>query len=932
MVGCHFAATRDKIIVGRDRELNYLGDFLDGSVSHESTMLLSGGVGIGKTTLLDHTVALARDRGMSVVRSAELKSTDESPYSGLRKLLTPLRADTADAPERDRQVVDVALGYQDGQPAAARRVASAVVSVLRHVRAGRNLLVAIDDLHWMDRLSYQSLRLIGSRLTGTGIRMLGVTRPQAGAPDRIGFPVRDIQPLDETASRALLDQRFPSLSAQVRARILADARGNPLALTELPLALSTAQWKTVQELPRVLPLTERLQAVYGPRLSSLPSATRELLLAAALQETGELNVLKEFVGRDLEAALRGAEDAQLVEVDPTGTRMVFQHPLVRATVVVFASPSQRREMHRRLADALVERPELRAFHLSESELTANSVTARLVHDSAVWSMRRGVSATAVHLMTRSAGLSTDPRLRARRLGYAAAISAEMAGDLDVAAGLIRDARTIDPDFEGTLSAAVAAATVLLNGHGDVETGYRLLVTALESRDPADDDSGTLLQVALWTLARACWVGGRAESWAALRRLAARYRERLTEFDIAAWTVAADPAHADAADLAVIDREIGTSRTENDLVKIVRLAEAGSLVDRIGDLRADLWRVVDSGRNGQSTTLAIRALTHLCEDALARGRWADVDILGGEVQRLCADNRLRACSWGAQGSIAAVAALRGDGAKTRAVTRQMVTWAAPRDARVVLHFATRARMLEALGAADFEAAYQYAAEIGLPDPRGPSSTEQMLISLDLVDAATHTNRFREAEAQVRAIEASRMPSLSARLALHAAAAAALVAPRDEAGARFERALSLPGVSRWPHDRARVQLAYGEHLRRVRAIGDAQRQLRWALNTFRDLGATPWASRAEEELRAAGDRGIVAEPDDSMLTAQELKIVRLAASGLTNKQIGERLYLSPRTIGNHLYRAFPKLGIASRSSLRDALNLHRLDKSDDTAAEA
>jgi DNA-binding CsgD family transcriptional regulator len=250
---------------------------------------------------------------------------------------------------------------------------------------------------------------------------------------------------------------------------------------------------------------------------------------------------------------------------------------------------------------------------------------------------------------------------------------------------------------------------------------------------------------------------------------------------------------------------------------------------------------------------------------------------------------------------------------------MVAWAVPRDARAILLLAAHARMLEALGAADFEVAYQYAAQVGVPDLAKPTSIEEVQMSFDVVYATVHTERYREAEMRVRAMQASEMPSLSPRLALHTAAAAALVAPRTKAGRSYEYALSLPGVGRWPYDRARLQLAYGEHLRRVRATNDARRHLRTALTTFQDLGALPWATRAKAELRAAGDRDPAGEPEESAaLTPQELAIIRLAADGLTNKQIGQRLFLSPRTVGNHLYRVYPKLGITSRASLRDALD--------------
>lgn len=909
------ASAHDEL-VGRQPELDALDVFLTPTAGDGGALALSGGAGLGKTALLDQAVTLALGHGLDVLRTEGVTPAAGAAFSGLRKFLTPLLGTARGLPGDDRRVIEVALGHRDGEPPGMLRVTSALLSLVQWARPRRRLLVVIDDVHRMDPVSRQVLCVLGAQLDGTGVRLLCAGHDLAGDG---GFPARALEPLGEGASRALLNRRFPMLAARVRRRILAEARGNPLALVELPLALSSTQRTAAAALPPVLPLTERLRAVHGPRVRSLPPGTRELLLAAAFEGTGDLNVLRAVAEHDFETALRTAEDARLAGVDPTRNRLVFRHPLVRATVVALASSGQRRAVHGRLARTLRERPELHAWHLSQSAITANSATANLAHDAAVTAMSRGAAVSAVRLMIRSADLSADPRLRAHRLGHAATMSADVAGDLDTAGRLVLDARETDPDFDDTLPALVAAATTLLNRDGDVEAAYGLLVAALDARTGAEVGNLVLLRTALWTLARSCWLGGRAESWESLLRLAGKYREQATEFEVAACHVVADAANADAADIAVIERELAAAPTEKDLTKIIQLAGPCSSIDRIGDLRAALWRVVENGRDGESITFAIRALTHLCADALARGRWSDVDILGSEALRLCEENEQQACSRVIEGSVAAVAALRGDTRTTALLTRGMIAWATPRDARTVLYLATHARVLEALGAADFEAAYQFAAEAGLIDAGGPTSIERMRMAFDLVEAAVHTRRHREAKALVRAIKASEMARLSPRLALHAAAAAALAAPRDRASTLFEIALALPGASRWPFDHARVQLAHGEHLRRLRATGEAQRQLRGALTTFRDLGALPWAARAEIELRAAGDRGVVGGPAHAAtLTPQELEIVRLAADGLTNKQIGQRLYLSSRTVGNHLYRAFPKLGITSRVNLRDALD--------------
>ena len=195
---------------------------------------------------------------------------------------------------------------------------------------------------------------------------------------------------------------------------------------------------------------------------------------------------------------------------------------------------------------------------------------------------------------------------------------------------------------------------------------------------------------------------------------------------------------------------------------------------------------------------------------------------------------------------------------------------------------------------------------------------MWVLLDLVEAAVGAGRHAEAVAHVRAMRDANLEAMSPRLALFTAGGAAMTAPVDEASRLFDAALAIPGVERWPFDLARVQLAYGQHLRRTRAMSASRAQLTSALETFQRLGAKPWAARARNELRAAGRTAPRGEPATAVvLSAQELEIATLAASGLSNKDIGQQLFLSHRTVGANLYRIFPKLGITSRAALRDAL---------------
>ena len=269
--------------------------------------------------------------------------------------------------------------------------------------------------------------------------------------------------------------------------------------------------------------------------------------------------------------------------------------------------------------------------------------------------------------------------------------------------------------------------------------------------------------------------------------------------------------------------------------------------------------------------------------------------------------------------ALLAAAQGRFDTSRALAGQIIGWAGPRGARTPQVWARHPLVLADLGEGDFESAYQHATAMSPAGTLAWHVPHCLWVVMDLVEAAVRTRRQAEAERHVHAMQEADLAALSPRLSILAAASAAIAAEDERAPALFERALSLPTVDQWPFDVARVRLAYGERLRRTRVTTESRIHLQAALTAFQKLGAAPWAARAELELRAAGHaiKTPSSAPGAVALTAQELQIARLAASGMTNKQIAERLFLSPRTVGGHLYQIFPKLGITTRAALRDAL---------------
>ncbi|MFF5139284.1 LuxR C-terminal-related transcriptional regulator [Streptomyces sp. NPDC013157] len=278
------------------------------------------------------------------------------------------------------------------------------------------------------------------------------------------------------------------------------------------------------------------------------------------------------------------------------------------------------------------------------------------------------------------------------------------------------------------------------------------------------------------------------------------------------------------------------------------------------------------------------------------------------------------------SRAAVAGVQGDGETSAALTEEIVRWATPRGTHGARFFACHARALAALGGGDFETAYQHGSTLSPPGTVAPYVPIAMWGTMDLVEAAIRTGREKEAAAHAAAMRATGMAGLSPRLELLVLACEALTTAAEAAVPLFERALSPPDAERRPLDVARVRLFHGERLRRLRVTTEAREQLTRALDAFQRLGAKPWVTRTAAELRAGGQSAPAAtRPGTVALTAQELQIATLAATGLTNKQIAERMFLSHRTFGTHLYQIYPKLGITSRAALRDALS--RLDRGDE-----
>jgi DNA-binding CsgD family transcriptional regulator len=904
-------------LVGRDQELALLTRFVDQSATGDGMLLLAGEPGVGKTALLRVAAQHAVTAGARVLHVAGSEFDASVSFGGLVTAVLPLV-------DRPGVVLDsalsVALGLADGPPPEQTAVSQAVLALLRSVSAAEPVLVIVDDLQWLDTYSVGVLRFLVPRLAGSRVGILAASRSSAaGLLGQVGVVHHYLAPLDPQASEALLRSRFSTLAPHVRQRLLDEAEGNPLALLELPPALSGYQQAALRQLPAVLPLSERLRAVFASRVSKLPSAARELLLLAALDGTGDLQVLRAAVGAPVLDDLAPAEWERLVRVDDDFQRLTFWHPLIRSAVVELSTAAQRRRAHRALAEVLADQPARLARHLAASTDEPDDRVAATLEACARQMLHRGDATGAAAALTRAARLSADPDDRSRRLGEAAYVGGYMTLQFDTVPQLLQQTRSGQFHSAGALHATAGAAYMMLNGGDDIDSVHRMLVTAIEVHGGSDSASRRALISAMSTLYVTSVFGGRAELFELYHTALARLAPDIPTGLRLVTALHLDPARAEPAMLRELDAALRALQGEADPERILTVCTAAAYVDRLPDCREPLRWLIRGEHDGGSVAHPINARMLLCGDAFKSGRWDEADELAAEGLAKCeaVGSTIYVTTFDYYQAL--LAAVRGEDDRTQAITTKLIAWAVPRGARLVQVWSWHARAVAALGRGDFKQAYENLAAISPAGTFPAYEGTALWTAMDLVEAAIRTNRPGAARAHVEAMYAHDLPAISPRLALTTFGSAAMATDDDdEAVHLFSRALAVPGADRWPFDYARIQLAHGERLHRAHAGSEARVPLQAALATFDRLGARPWITRSAKQLQAA-DTATTAKGTENAaaLTAQELEIANLAAAGLTNKQIGQQLHLSPRTVSTHLYRLFPKLGVTTRAALRDAL---------------
>ena len=502
-------------LTGRAEELGFLESFFRQAAVSGGALLLSGDPGVGKTALLNAVATSASSEGRMVLRAGGVEFEGDVGFAALNQALFPLLVHFDELDAAYGGSLRVALGFGAGPPPTPLLVFNAALALLRHVAARVPLLLIVDDLPWVDRASAGVLSFIARRTAGTRVGLLVACRTGAQTYfDRAGLPEYELGALSEEAAGQLLTTRFPHIGGWLKRRVLEAAQGNPLALLELPKALSGSRVSVIDPVLSVLPLSQRLQELFTSRVTRLPPRARSVLLLAALEGTGDLRVLgaADDGGYRLDD-LAPAERDQLVRADENSLRVLFCHPLIRSAAVEVSTLGQRRRAHQALAAVLTDQPERRAWHLGEACTEPDERVAGLLEDAARSILKRGDYVGAVARLTRAADLSPSAAERTRRLAQAAYIGAEAIGDMRSAAQLLEGMRQASSQPGDPLLYAPAAAFVILENDGHIDTAHRLLVAAIEDGGHDYDAGNPLLVNALWSLALVCYFGGRPELWA-----------------------------------------------------------------------------------------------------------------------------------------------------------------------------------------------------------------------------------------------------------------------------------------------------------------------------------------------------------------------------------------------------------------------------------
>jgi DNA-binding CsgD family transcriptional regulator/tetratricopeptide (TPR) repeat protein len=904
------------MLIGRDEVLESLEHVLaDAEERSGSALIVRGEAGIGKSAIIEDVRARADVRGMRTLVTTGVPSEANLPFAGLHQLIQPLLGQLDALPVPQRDALDAAFGRSDTAMPDLFRIALATLELLTDAAAERPLLLIAENAMWLDAPTLDVLGFIARRLRSDPIMLLLAGRDGDGdALSRSDVPEILLGPLDDASSRALLDAHAPELSPEGRERVLAEAAGNPLALIELPKAVAPASMGATR-IPNLLPLTARLERSFVSRAADLPSETRTLLLVAAADESLVLDdVLRagELVGvsRSPAAGLAPAIAAGLINIDDA--RIRFRHPLMRSAVYEAAGVQERLRIHEALASVLEGDRDRSVWHRAAATVGHDDEVASSLEEAAERAQKRGATMVAVAALERAATLHREGARRASLLVRAAELAAYLGRRAQVDA-LLRQAERSGLGAPERSRAMIAEEILGTTRLDDVARTRELAVRAEQAL--LEDEEQLARTLVTWASTRCVWGNHPLEVSAAVLRVVNRVQAPVGD----PWLLG-QLAYVGRADRrAAVAKQLANQTRATADVETARYLGSAALL--LGDFDAACG-FLSAAANGYRTQARLGMLPRV----LVVGAWAAAFIGRWDLARSQNDEGMRLAAetgaelWLTTGLAvdAIVQALHGSPEEAESLAAQAISDATQLGARFVIALAQLARGLAAMARGRPDDAYALFRSI--VDPSTPYSHQVVRFWAigSFAEAALNADRIEEARQLIAGLEAeaARIPSTITEVGL--SFAHAVLADDDQAEQRFQDALA-GDLSHWPSQRARLLLAYGRWLRRRRRRVDSRVPLRAARDAFDALGATPWGDRAREELRASGETSRTRTPlARDQLTPQELQIAHMAAQGLTNREIGRQLFLSHRTVGSHLYRIYPKLGVTSRTDLQAALD--------------
>jgi DNA-binding CsgD family transcriptional regulator len=904
------AAGASGVLLGRDRELSELYALVDGIEKGRGALVVRGDAGIGKSALL----AAARERaihsGVAVVSTAGALSEAQLAFAGLHRLLLPLLDRLELLPDPQRRALEAAFGLADGDAPDLFLIGLAALGLVAERAAETPLLFVVEDAHWLDRPSSEVLKFVARRVESDRVLLLFAVREGvSSAFDDAGLPELPVAGLDQRASNALLDLGAATLPAGVRRRILDEAEGNPLALIELPVAAAELAIQGARSDP--LPLTDRLEQAFASRLTNLGADVQRLLLLAALDEV-DLAELSRAARRPLRADdLAPAVAAGLGTLDSEGFR--FRHPLIVSAVKQAATAHQLRSAHTALAEALADEPDRAVWHSAAAASGLDDGIAEALDAAANRALLRGAGDVAASAFERAAELTVEPQRRAMRLYLAGDLAREL-GHPSEGVHLLRAAQQIGlPPAEQAIAAFnLEIAESTWSGSTMIRDFARI------ARELADSGEGERAIEALDTISvRAYW-----------ERLDDETRRKVASISD---EIAVRPDHPTR--LHVLGSVDPLGRAEQVVGQVRRLSPVGitdpQQLFEVGAAAASVWaenlglpflRAAAAGARAQGRlsllahTLAFEAWAYI-----RLGAVRDAITSAAEAARIAEEVRTLRYMVAARLAQAVAGAEQGEDETPERLIADAEALLIPLGANPMLALPAFARGRLALARERFGEAYEHLARIFDPEGVAFHPFVRGWALADIADAAVRgdgdVDAVRGYLAEWEEIAgATGAPHLQVQVAY-----ATAILSTDGVAERHFRAAIAAAQAEWPFYVARAQLAYGEWLRRHKRMTQSRAPLREAAETFDALGLVRYAERARRELRASGETVRRRDPSAwAQLSPQELQIAQLAAEGLSNREIGEQLYLSHRTVESHLYRLFPKLGVTSRAQLRDALD--------------